>query len=92
MATIRSTMADTAIAKGEEILRAEQQLAEILESGTATRGTVVRLTQHLGALRGDLQAIHLNAHIETTRVLTPRQISEYAELRGYVEVGRPPGS
>ncbi len=38
---------------------------------------------HLGIMRGQFQAIHLLAHIESARELTADQIESYARLRGY---------
>ena len=83
VAAIRSAMSEKAIAKGEEILRAEQHLGELFESGAATEDAVARITGHLGAMRGELQSIHLNAHIETVDILTSEQVAHYVELRGY---------
>ena len=42
-----------------------------------------RITEHLGVMRGKLQAIHLLAHIESARELTADQIESYDRLRGY---------
>ncbi|MGH7544628.1 MAG: hypothetical protein ACREKI_00435 [Gemmatimonadota bacterium] len=36
-----------------------------------------------GRLQGELRAVHLWAHVETARLLTPAQIERYDELRGY---------
>ena len=41
------------------------------------------MTEHLGIMRGQLQAIHLLAHIESTGELTVEQIERYDRLRGY---------
>ena len=42
-----------------------------------------RMTEHLGIMRGQLQAIHLLAHIESAGVLADEQIEAYDRLRGY---------
>jgi hypothetical protein len=34
-------------------------------------------------MRGELQSIHLNAHIKTVDILTAEQVTHYVELRGY---------
>ena len=41
------------------------------------------MTQQLGIMRGQLQAIHLLAHIESAGVLADEQIEDYDRLRGY---------
>lgn len=84
---IRDKMLAGAVAKGEEILEVEGHLAESFASGSADESTVRRMTAHLGTLRGELQAIHLVAHLETRALLTPEQLSRYDELRGYAQDG-----
>ena len=45
---------------------------------------MTRVTEHLGLMRGQLQAAHLRAHIEATELLTVEQIEGYDRLRGYL--------
>ncbi len=80
---IHTKMKTRAIAKGKDILRAERHLANLFASGRPTATEMSRMTKHLGIIRGQLQAIHLLAHIESTRELTARQIKRYDRLRGY---------
>ena len=74
-----------AVAKGAAILTAELHLSELFASGDPPAGAVRRMTRHIGTLRGDLQAVHLLAHIEATRELTTGQIEAYDRLRGYAD-------
>ncbi len=80
---IRKNMKTRAVAKGEEILQAEQHLAHLFASGRPSVAALNRITGHLGIMRGQLQAIHLVAHIESARELTTEQILSYDRLRGY---------
>lgn len=80
---IHATMKTQAIAKGEEILQAERHLANLFASGRPSATEVTRITEHLGIMRGQLQAVHLVAHIESARLLTAEQIKSYDRLRGY---------
>lgn len=80
---IHRKMRTQAIAKGEDILQAEIRLANLFASGSPTPAQVNRASEQLGVLRGQLQAIHLLAHIESVRELTPEQIEAYDRLRGY---------
>lgn len=81
--TIYAKMKARAVAKGEEILRAERHLADLFASGRPSATEVTRMTGHLAVMRGELRAIHLLAHIEATRELTPGQVESYQRLRGY---------
>jgi hypothetical protein len=80
---MRESMRVAAIGKGNEIIVVERHLAEVFRSGTATRDDVERITGHLGSLRGQLQAIHLGAHLEARLQLTDDQVAQYDRLRGY---------
>ena len=80
---IHQRMKGQAVAKGEEILEAESRLANLFASGQPSVTELGRMTQQLGIMRGQLQAIHLLAHIESAGVLADEQIEDYDRLRGY---------
>ena len=80
---IHQRMKGQAVAKGEEILEAESRLANLFASGQPSVTKLRRMTEHLGIMRGQLQAIHLLAHIESAGVLADEQIEAYDRLRGY---------
>ena len=80
---IHAEMKKQAIAKGEDILQAERHLANLFASGHPSATEVSRITEHLGIMRGQLQAVHLVAHIKSARQLTTQQIKNYDRLRGY---------
>ena len=81
---IHRKMKANAIAKGEGILEAELHLANLFASGQPSAEVLTRITGHLGLMRGQLQAIHLLAHIEAASELTDEQIESYDRLRGYL--------
>ena len=81
---IHGKMKARAIAKGEEVLDAELHLSNLFASGQPSAPVLARMTEHLGLMRGQLQAIHLLAHIEAAEVLTVEQIEGYDRLRGYL--------
>lgn len=83
VALIRAQMSDAAVAKGEDILDAEAELTALFRSGEATSPEVERMTARIGALQGELRAIHLSAHLLMRSLLTPEQIAEYNRHRGY---------
>lgn len=80
---IHDRMKARAIAKGEAILEMERHLAGLFASGQPSETALARITEHLGLMRGQLQAIHLVAHVEAARELTAEQIESYDRLRGY---------
>lgn len=83
MQAIYEEMKAQAVAKGESILAAERHLAALFSSGRPSAAEVMRVTGHLGAMQGELRAIHLLAHIEAARELSPEQVENYHRLRGY---------
>ena len=81
---IHNKMKSQAVSKGEDIITAESHLAGLFASGEPSAREVTRVTGRLGVMRGQLQAIHLLAHIEAARELSAGQIREYDRLRGYL--------
>ena len=84
---IHEKMRAQAIAKGDDVLMGERRLANLFASVAVGEqpsvADVKRIAEHLGIMRGHLQAIHLLAHMESARELTSGQIEEYDRLRGY---------
>jgi len=77
------SMRAEAIRVGESIVELEAHLAGAFRDGTADADSIRRMTAHLASLRGELQAIHLTAHVTTKALLTEPQVERYDELRGY---------
>ncbi|HTY35685.1 MAG TPA: hypothetical protein VMH23_01170 [Bacteroidota bacterium] len=74
-------VSSSAVAKGDEIVQAEQELSKLFESGTITEKVLRTQLEHIGKLRADLRFIHLQAHMRMKQILTPDQIKQYSELR-----------
>ncbi|MEZ4417257.1 MAG: Spy/CpxP family protein refolding chaperone [Gemmatimonadota bacterium] len=68
---------------GGQIIQAEEHLDRLFASGDAAEADVSRMTQHIGAMRGQLRAVHLNAHLAVSRLLTAEQVAAYQQQRGY---------
>ena len=87
--TIRKTEAlfdamQTAARKfGERIIEAERQLDQAFVERTIAETRLTELTRRIAELEGELRNIHLAAHLEMTRLLTPKQIHAYDQMRGY---------
>jgi len=80
---IKDRMSAAAIPQGKEIIRRERELEQEFTTGHVTEPDLTAETEAIGQLQGRLRSIHLAAHIETKRVLTPDQVARYITLRGY---------
>jgi Spy/CpxP family protein refolding chaperone len=72
-----------ALAKGEEIVLAEEELTKLFEVGTISEKVLRSKLEEIAKLRADLRFIHLQAHVRMRQILTPDQVKRYAELRGH---------
>lgn len=70
-------------AKGQEILRAEEELAMRFRHGRIDEAGLREILGQIGQLRAGLRLIHLRTHLETGALLTPDQIARYKTVRGY---------
>lgn len=81
--TLENLVSISAIAKGEEIVQAEEELNKMFEAGTINEKTLRPKLEQIGKLRADLRFIHLQAHLRMKQILTADQIKRYNELRGH---------
>ncbi len=79
----KARMSARAKAVGAEVLDLERNLDAAFVQRTIDQVRLSELTAQIGAKQGMLRAAHLEAHLETTALLTPEQISQYHRLRGY---------
>ena len=70
---------------GAEIVERERALDRRFAAGATTADRIREESVELGRLYGELRAIHLVAHLESTALLNRHQVARYAELRGYGE-------
>jgi Spy/CpxP family protein refolding chaperone len=70
-------------ALGQQVVDAERELDALFVSKQVTRERLAAQLDRIGALQAQLRAVHLEAHLEQVRILTPEQASRYAALRGY---------
>src|SRR5712692_5396150 len=69
--------------KGQEILRAEEELAMRFRHSHIDEAGLREILGQIGQLRAGLRLIHLRTHLETGALLTPDQIARYKAVRGY---------
>jgi Spy/CpxP family protein refolding chaperone len=80
---LEKVVASSALAKGEEIVLAEEELSKLFEAGTISEKALRSKLEEIAKLRADLRFTHLQAHLRMKQILTADQIKRYAELRGH---------
>jgi len=75
---------------GGLVLDSERELALAFGSGAIDVTSLRPRLERIAALRGELRAVHLDAHLATRAVLHPAQLARYAELRGHARDGGSP--
>lgn len=78
---LEKVVSSSAVAKGGEIVQAEEELNQLFEAGTVSEKAVRSKLEQIGRLRADLRFIHLQAHLRMKQILTPEQIRQYTELK-----------
>lgn len=76
-----------AVSLGRKIVEKERSLDHLFASQKIDEEQLRGITLEIGTLQGELRAIHLKAHLEMRKILTPHQIHRYDELRGYLGSG-----
>jgi Spy/CpxP family protein refolding chaperone len=68
---------------GATLISQERSLNDDFANHTVTIASLEVATQRIGATQAALRAAHLKYHLSTAVVLTPEQVAQYNELRGY---------
>jgi Spy/CpxP family protein refolding chaperone len=72
-----------ALATGRQYLRAQEALERDFRAHRLTATTLATRVAEVNRIRGDLETVHLAAHLATAEVLSPDQIVHYNKMRGY---------
>lgn len=78
-----AAMQADAQALGRELVERERALDRLFAGREISPEALSTALADIGALQGRLRNVHLQAHLDQTRILTPEQIARYGELRGY---------
>ncbi len=78
-------MKKEAIPLGKKLVEAERELNRLFSEGTVNEENLMRQLQKISTLQSRLRYVHLQAHLEQKRILSPRQTAQYDILRGYHE-------
>ena len=76
-------MRGEAVPLGERLIERETDLDRLFAHRTVTPASLERATAEIGRTQAALRAAHLKYHLAMMDVLTPAQVTRYAELRGY---------
>ncbi len=68
---------------GAQLVQAERALDQAFASRQIDATRLAAHTARIGQLQALLRKSHLDTHLQQTALLTPEQISRYAQLRGY---------
>jgi Spy/CpxP family protein refolding chaperone len=76
-------MRSEAIGLGEKIIDTEKALDDAFLDGTITEQDLEEKVLESADLYGRLRIVHLKYHLSMMEILTPQQVAQYNELRGY---------
>ena len=68
---------------GARLIAQEVALDQRFASRSITQDALKDATAGIGVTQAELRNTHLNYHLETAQILSPHQMQQYAELRGY---------
>jgi Spy/CpxP family protein refolding chaperone len=77
---------------GAAILDREQELDRRFAAGKIDEATLQALTGEIAGLRGELRAVHLQAHLRQQQILEPAQLERYLRLRQHADGHRAPAA
>ncbi len=76
---------------GRDLVDLEERLDRSFRDEEIDEEELTRITGEIATVEGRLRAAHLNAHLETKKILDPEQVAEYDRLRGYTGADTEPG-
>ncbi|MBI2618754.1 MAG: hypothetical protein HYW57_01585 [Ignavibacteriales bacterium] len=72
-----------AVRLGKLIVDQEKSLDRLFASRKIEAATLIKSVVSIARLEGELRTTHLQAHLETSNLLTPKQRDSYNQIRGY---------
>ena len=78
-----NSMKAEAVPLGSKLVEQEADLDKQFANRTVTPESLRATTAAVAATQGMLRETHLKYHLSTGSILTPSQMTKYAELRGY---------
>jgi Spy/CpxP family protein refolding chaperone len=84
---LTAAMRREAITLGERLIAAEAELDASFATKVVDERSLAEKVARIGELQAALRTAHLKYHLSTKALLTPEQITSYAQLRGYAGGG-----
>jgi hypothetical protein len=72
-----------AISVGQKLISDETALDRAFKDRSITPDRLAELSAAIGKTQGELRGVHLKYHLITAELLSPDQIRQYSQLRGY---------
>jgi len=72
-----------AVRLGKAVVAKEAELERLFAEGRVSPASLRANVAEAARLQGELRVVHLLAHLEMKRILSPQQVRRYDELRGY---------
>jgi len=82
-ARLMHTHKDEARALGRQLVEAERALDQAFATRRIDAASLSAQLARIGALQAAVRDAHLQTHLKQTALLTPAQIAQYDQLRGY---------
>mgnify|MGYP006299857903 CR=1 FL=1 len=76
-------MRSEAIGLGKQIIDIEKEIDDAFTSKKITEAVLQEKVKEGADLYSQLRFVHLKTHLATIEILTPQQVEQYNELRGY---------
>ena len=77
------SMKSEAVSLGTKLIEQEAELDRQFSGRSITQERLKAMTAAIAATQGQLRETHLKYHLSTVALLSPQQIQQYAQLRGY---------
>lgn len=78
-------MHENAVRLGNAIIENERKLDSLFATRSITRNQLEESVKVSSRLQGELRLTHLQAHLETEKLLSSEQVLKYNDLRGYLK-------
>lgn len=76
-------MRSEAIELGQQIIDIENVIDDAFLAGAITEALLREKISESARIYGQLRVVHLRSHLVMTEILTPQQVAQYNDLRGY---------
>lgn len=80
-----TSMQKQAISLGEKIIQLEIELNDSFANKAIDVKKLKKMTSTIGDVMSELRFVHLQAHLETLKILSGEQVQKYNTIRGYGE-------